>query len=205
MAFRRHRVGRSELRRSLLQSSAHSLWYTGVERARRRLCCRQDPRIRQRARRSLNRSRRAGRLKFVLHFVGDLHQPLHSSDDHDRGGNDKRVSAAGFRAGNLHHYWDTEFVDQLGPDAKTIASDLIGHITRDQVMQWRAGDVPDWAQESFRIAKSDAYGQLPEPNARGSFRLSDDYVTEATQDVSLQLSKAGVRLALILNNAFRKP
>ena len=55
------------------------------------------------------------------------------------------------------------------------------------------------------LQKSDAYGQLPEPNARGSFRLSDDYVTEATQDVSLQLSKAGVRLALILNNAFRKP
>jgi hypothetical protein len=144
-------------------------------------------------------------LKFLLHFVGDLHQPLHDSDDRDRGGNDKRVSAAGFRAGNLHHYWDTEFVDQLGPDAKTIASDLIGHITTDQLMQWQAGDVADWAQESFRIAMSDAYGQLPEPNARGSFRLSDDYVTEATQDVSLQLSKAGVRLALILNKAFRKP
>ena len=86
-----------------------------------------------------------------------------------------------------------------------VAWDLIGHITRDQVMQWRAGDVPDWAQESFQIAKRDAFGQLPEPSARGSFRLSDDYVTEATQDVSLQLSKAGVRLALILNNAFRKP
>jgi hypothetical protein len=144
-------------------------------------------------------------LKFLLHFVGDLHQPLHDSDDNDRGGNEKRVSAAGFKAGNLHHFWDTEFVDQLGPDAKTIASDLIGHITVDQVTQWQAGDVPDWAQESFRIAVSDAYGQLPEPNARGSFRLSEDYVTEATQDVSLQLSKAGVRLALILNKAFRKP
>jgi hypothetical protein len=114
------------------------------------------------------------------------------------------VSAAGFRAGNLHHYWDTEFVEQLGPDAKTISSDLIGHISNDQVAQWQAGDVPDWAQESFGIAMSDAYGQLPEPNARGSFRLTDDYVTEATHDVSLQLSKAGVRLALILNKALRK-
>jgi hypothetical protein len=144
-------------------------------------------------------------LKFILHFVGDLHQPLHDADDHDRGGNDKRVSAAGFKAGNLHHYWDTEFVNQLGSDAKTIASDLIGHITKGQVMQWEAGKIAHWAQESFQIAKDDAYGQLPEPNARGSFRLSDDYVTEATQDVSLQLSKAGVRLAFILNNALRKP
>jgi hypothetical protein len=143
-------------------------------------------------------------LKFLLHFVGDLHQPLHASDDQDRGGNAKRVSATGFKAGNLHHYWDTEFVDQLGPDAKSIASDLIGHITQDQAVQWQVGDIPDWAQESFGVAKSDSYGQLPEPNARGSFRLSDDYVGEATQDVSLQLSKAGVRLALILNRVFQK-
>jgi hypothetical protein len=70
-------------------------------------------------------------LKFLLHFVGDIHQPLHSSDDMDRGGNNKKVSAAGFKAGNLHHFWDTEFVLQLETDAKSIASDLIGHISRD--------------------------------------------------------------------------
>ena len=144
-------------------------------------------------------------LKFVLHFVGDVHQPLHSSDDHDRGGNDKRISASGLSAGNLHHFWDTEFVDQLGPDPKTIASDLIGHITKDQQLQWQSGNPADWAQETFRIAKSDAYGQLPEPNTHGSFRLSDDYVTMATNDVALQLSKAGVRLAMILNQSLRKP
>jgi S1/P1 Nuclease len=140
-------------------------------------------------------------LKFLLHFVGDLHQPLHASDDHDKGGNDKRASAPGLKAGNLHHFWDTEFVDQLGPDPKTIASDLIGHITAAQERQWVQGQPPDWAMEAFTLAKTDAYGQLPEPNQRGSFRLSDDYVAMATQDVAIQLSKAGVRLALILNQA----
>jgi S1/P1 Nuclease len=144
-------------------------------------------------------------LKYVLHFVGDLHQPLHSSDDNDHGGNSKRVSAEGFKAGNLHHFWDTEFVDQLGPDAKTIASDLIGHITKDQQTQWQAGGPADWAQESLKIAQDDVYGQLPTPNAHGSFRLTADYVTTATNDVSLQLSKAGARLAMILNQALRKP
>jgi hypothetical protein len=131
-------------------------------------------------------------LKFLLHFVGDLHQPLHDSDDNDRGGNAKRVSAASLKAGNLHHYWDTEFVDQLGSDAKNIASDLIGHITSQQEEQWKGGTVSDWAMESFQVAKKDAYGQLPEPNSRGSFRLSDDYVTTATNVVAAQLSKAGV-------------
>ncbi|MFB9261771.1 S1/P1 nuclease [Bradyrhizobium erythrophlei] len=144
-------------------------------------------------------------LKFLLHFVGDVHQPLHSSDDHDRGGNDKRVSATGLSAGNLHHFWDTEFVNQLGPDARTIASDLIGHITKEQQAKWQSGGPVDWAKEAFATSKDDSYGQLPEPNARGSFRLTDDYVTTATNDVTLQLSKAGVRLAMVLNQALRKP
>jgi hypothetical protein len=143
-------------------------------------------------------------LKFLLHFVGDLHQPLHSSDDNDRGGNDKKVSATGFKAGNLHHYWDTEFVALLETDAKSIASDLIGHVSKDQEKKWQAGSPPDWAVESFDVAKADAYGQLPQPSTRGSYRLSDEYITTATDDVARQLSKAGMRLAFVLNNALRK-
>jgi hypothetical protein len=143
-------------------------------------------------------------LKFLLHFVGDLHQPLHSSDDNDRGANDKRVSAPGFKAGNLHHFWDTEFVGQLETDAKSIASDLIGHISHTQTGKWQAGTPVDWAKESFQVAKDDAYGQFPEPTRRGSFRLTAEYITTATDDVAQQLSKAGVRLALILNKALRR-
>jgi hypothetical protein len=144
-------------------------------------------------------------LKFLLHFVGDLHQPLHSSDDNDRGGNDKRVMAPGFKAGNLHHFWDTEFVDQLGTDSRSIASDLIGHITKAQEKDWSQGTAADWAQESFQIARDDAYGQLPEPNVHHSYLLTEDYVSMATQDVALQLSKAGVRLAFIVNKALGQP
>src|SRR5215468_10576332 len=143
-------------------------------------------------------------LKFLLHFVGDLHQPLHSSDDNDRGGNNKKVSAAGFKAGNLHHFWDTEFVDQLESDPKSIASDLIGHISHAQATAWQAGTASDWAKESFKVAKDDTYGELPMPSSKGTYRLSDEYVTTATADVATQLSKAGVRLAFVLNNAFRK-
>jgi hypothetical protein len=42
------------------------------------------------------------------------------------------------RANNLHHYWDTEFVNQLSPDPKSIASDLIGHISTEQERKWAA-------------------------------------------------------------------
>ena len=89
-------------------------------------------------------------------------------------------------------------------DAKSIASDLIGHISSDQVGTWQAGSPSDWAMESFQVAQNDAYGQLPEPTQRGSYRLTDKYITTATDDVAQQLSKAGVRLAFVLNNALRK-
>jgi hypothetical protein len=140
-------------------------------------------------------------LKFLLHFVGDLHQPLHASDDHDRGGNDKHVSAPGSKAGTLHHYWDTDFVDRLGTNPKAIAAVLIGQITSTDARNWSRGSPEEWAMESYRVAKDDAYGRLPSPNYPGSYRLTDEYVALATRDVAVQLSRAGVRLAWLLNKA----
>jgi hypothetical protein len=52
-------------------------------------------------------------LQFLLHLVGDVHQPLHASNNGDAGGNDRRVSLPGRRTGSLHHYWDTVFVEEL--------------------------------------------------------------------------------------------
>lgn len=140
-------------------------------------------------------------LKFLLHLVGDLHQPLHASDDHDRGGNDKRVSAAGLHAATLHHYWDTEFVEQLGPNPQQIAALLITRISAADATRWAQGNPAEWAMESFNLAKDDTYGRLPAPGARGRYRLTDTYVAMADQDAAMQLSKAGVRLAVMLNRA----
>jgi hypothetical protein len=140
-------------------------------------------------------------LKFVLHFVGDLHQPLHSSDNHDAGGNKVRVSSEGFKAGNLHHFWDTEFVRQIGSDPQQVADGLIAKIGVADAKSWAKGSPTDWAQEAFGLAKDHAYGKLPEPNARDSYRLDAGYVSDATGVVASQLSKAGVRLASLLNKA----
>ena len=102
-------------------------------------------------------------LKFLLHFVGDLHQPLHASDDHDSGGNKKLVAAAGLNSGNLHHYWDVEFVERLGTDPRQVAATLIGQISEPQRKEWSSGTPADWAMEAFALARSDAYGLLPSP------------------------------------------
>jgi hypothetical protein len=142
-------------------------------------------------------------LQFLLHFVGDVHQPLHSSDDNDAGGNDKTVTAPGIASGSLHHYWDTEFVNLLGSSESAIAQSLIANITATQRTQWSAGTADDWSMESFTIAQNHTYGLLPAPTSTDHYGLLASYVTDAKKVVATQLSKAGVRLAFVLNNALK--
>jgi hypothetical protein len=138
-------------------------------------------------------------LKFLLHFVGDLHQPLHASDDHDAGGNKKLVAGEGVHPGNLHHYWDVEFVERLGTDPRLVAAGLIGQISEPQRQEWLSGTPADWAMEAFALARRDAYGLLPLPGDHGMYSLPPAYMEQAERDVALQLSRAGIRLAFVLN------
>jgi S1/P1 Nuclease len=140
-------------------------------------------------------------LKFLLHFIGDLHQPLHAADDHDAGGNKKLVASEGVRPGNLHHYWDVEFVERLGTDPQRVATSLIGEISEPQRQEWSRGTPADWAMEAFALARRDAYGLLPPPGDHGTYALPPAYTEQAEKDVALQLSRAGVRLAFVLNQA----
>jgi hypothetical protein len=142
-------------------------------------------------------------LKFLLHFVGDMHQPLHSSDNHDRGGNSVKVIVDGFNhkpRDELHAFWDTQFVDGLGRAPATIAQQLIDQITPEQKAKWEQGSVNDWAMEAFQISKVDVYGNPP-LSKDALQHLDANYVSRAESDVALQLSRAGVRLAYILNTA----
>jgi hypothetical protein len=144
-------------------------------------------------------------LQFILHFVGDIHQPLHSSDNNDQGGNAESVKATGVtpKTGNLHGFWDTQFVTAQGKTASTVAKKLIKKITAAQRTQWLAGTPANWANESFAIAKVDAWGPLPTPTSAHNYTLPTIYVTNAKAVVAQQLSKAGVRLAFVLNNALQ--
>ena len=138
-----------------------------------------------------------------MHLVGDVHQPLHAADHQDRGGNDVHVSAAFAKAGNLHNYWDTIFVSRLGRGSAEAAAELIAGISAEQSRSWSMGTAVDWAWQSYQIAKTQAYGKLPRSNARAELDLDEAYVANATDTVRLQLQRAGVRLAWLLNTALR--
>ena len=142
-------------------------------------------------------------LQFILHLIGDLHQPLHVSDNYDHGGNWKRVRAPGLRPESLHHYWDVEFVRALGRGQRLVAQQLLARITPEKLQRWSGGNAVDWTRETYALAKIHAYGGLPGGHWRQPYALSEAYVADATGVAAEQLSKAGVRLAFILNEAFQ--
>lgn len=148
-------------------------------------------------------------LKFVMHFVGDLHQPLHASDHHDRGGNSLAIEAAPSTSqSNLHAYWDTRLVQKLGANVPAAAATVGKLITAQNVALWSTGAIEDWASESNAHAKDTAY------NFSGEKTFVDDHggtgeVLDAKYDARAlpvaqeALAKAAVRLANLLNEAFK--
>ena len=141
-------------------------------------------------------------LKFVLHFVGDVHQPLHASDHQDRGGNCVRIALGGPRTSNLHAFWDTGVLEPLGSDPAAAAALLASRITPAQAAAWSGGTAADWAQESLGEAKAVAYTlNTPAGCSQDVAPISPPaaYVASAQAAADLQLEKAGVRLAWLLN------
>ena len=182
---------------------------------------------------SADGAKRAEALRYVVHFVGDLHQPLHASTNDDEGGNcvpvkyfRRKVRAHGQAfSPNLHGLWDTAIPerDMEGADPAEYAETLEEHFAGDIGWWQKAGiHVEEWAWESHALAERVTYGGLSpkiaiEPdvvvhscaddNKIGERLLAQHIVAgEAYQElagpvVERQIAQAGVRLALILNEA----
>jgi hypothetical protein len=117
---------------------------------------------------------KAEALMFVIHFVGDLHQPLHAADNNDRGGNclplaffgqkpEESKKGENFRP-NLHGVWDTDLVErtakELGPSefARELSAEFAAEM---DAWKKQAVNLDDWTWESHKLAVDIAYGDLP--------------------------------------------
>ena len=140
---------------------------------------------------------RAEALRFLIHFVADVHQPLHAEDNNDKGGNQVHVRIGRERA-NLHKVWDTDVIEPLGPDADAVANRIEQSITAKQRKAWQSGTASRWANESHAIAREHVYPPLQ--GAR-TVRLPRDYAFREAPLARILLAKAGVRLAWLLNTA----
>lgn len=137
---------------------------------------------------------RAEALRFLIHFIGDLHQPLHVSNNGDKGGNEREVSFFD-RVSNLHKVWDGQLIEQTRLSEAAYLQRLKSRMASIDLAPFERGTVVEWAMEGHSIAGDHAY-QLP---PRG--QLDEAYETANLPLVELALIKAGVRLARVLNEA----
>jgi hypothetical protein len=142
-------------------------------------------------------------LKFLIHFMGDLHQPLHAADHHDRGGNCIGLSPPQGAQNNLHAYWDVNVVNALGQSAAQIAEQLDARLSAADITAWAQGTPQSWAMDTFEVGRHDAYALPSTPTCQsgGSVALSPAYRAQAEKHAATQLQKAAVRLAAMLNAA----
>lgn len=148
--------------------------------------------------RSLPRNDRAEALKWVVHLVGDMHQPMHVGDRGDRGGNDTRITWDTL-PGNLHGLWDTGLLLATGLDENALVTMLERRLRqRGDLVALTSGSVEDWAMESHAASRDVVYGFLP-----ASLALDRSYLVKVRPALEDRLLRASARLAALLERALR--
>lgn len=137
---------------------------------------------------------RAQALKFVVHLVGDIHQPMHAGYGHDKGGNDFQLQFNG-RGSNLHSVWDSGLLNTRKLDDDGYLK-VLQSLPRPQLARRvdLRRDAAAWAESSCRVAVE----QGVYPRAR---TLDEDYTTRYRPVAEGELRIAGERLAQVLNSA----
>ncbi|MGB5982767.1 MAG: S1/P1 nuclease [Nonlabens sp.] len=131
-------------------------------------------------------------LKMLVHYIGDLHQPLHTGLKEDKGGNDFQVRW--FRDGtNLHSVWDSKIIDSYGMSYSELAVNMVP-LSRKQYKKMSSGSHRDWLKDSREQVK-DIYANVEEGD-----KLGYAYMYKYTETMKSQLQKGGVRLAALLND-----
>jgi len=151
-------------------------------------------------------------VRIVIHHQVDQHQPLHLIDNDDRGGNDFYYRQP--REKNprrLHEVWDTSFVrmNLRRTDIARYAPQLVVRFDS-EFAAWQTGTVEQWASETHALALAYAYQSLPnfvcslKGEAGNANALPTEYIEAGRKVVDSQLTKAGIRIAFVLNEALGK-
>ncbi|MGZ3886143.1 MAG: S1/P1 nuclease, partial [Flavisolibacter sp.] len=132
-------------------------------------------------------------LKFLVHFVGDLHQPMHVSRAEDQGGNKIQVNFLG-KGTNLHSLWDTGLPEQEGLNEEQLAA-RVDKATPAQIMVWQNEPLLQWLWESYQLSSS----FYQEVDALSNRAITVDYYNRHQSILEERMEKAGIRLAGLLN------
>lgn len=133
-------------------------------------------------------------LKMLIHLIGDMHQPLHFGLKEDRGGNDFEVEWFG-KDSNFHRVWDSEMINTYGMSYTEMADNKTV-LAPEEIREFARGNVLDWVEET-RVLTRKVY-----KSAEQRDNLRYDYMYKWYESLNLQLHKAGIRLAKILNTLY---
>lgn len=145
--------------------------------------------------RTLTKEKHLFALTFLVHMMGDMHQPLHVGRDEDMGGN--KINVMWFdKASNLHRVWDEQLIDfqQLSYTEYTKALNIA---SASEIKRLQQGSIADWMFESHLLADR-VYGYT-KPDSKLSYRYNYVFVADLNQ----QLLKGGLRLAAVLNSIYQ--
>ena len=131
-------------------------------------------------------------LKYLVHLIGDIHQPLHVGRGEDRGGNDIKVKWFGDDS-NLHRVWDTNMIDNYQMSYTELSSHLLRSYSSENIELLSENEWIDESQNKVKIIYS---------NVKNGDYLGYDYIYENFDIVKTQLFTAGYRLAGTLNEIF---
>ena len=142
---------------------------------------------------------KATALKFLIHFVGDMHQPLHIGFAFDKGGNEIRGTLLG-KSTNLHEVWDTGLIEARGvPWEKTAADLKKGMTALDRNL--RSGGTPlDWANEVYGFTRMPITNYV---DNLGHFEYGEVYVSENMPAALDVMTRAAIRLGYLLNETWK--
>lgn len=142
----------------------------------------------------LNDSLKVMYLKLLIHFVGDVHQPLHTGRPEDLGGNKVRVNWFNNNI-NIHSLWDSYLIEYQKL-SYTEYVNWINHASKEQKKLWMNEPIENWLWESYVVTEK-IYAETPE-NANLKYKYNYDFIDV----MNLQLLKGGIRLAGMLNSIF---
>lgn len=141
---------------------------------------------------------KAEALKFVMHLVGDLHQPLNVGYADDGGGAGISAVFRG-RTTTIREVWEDGLLKARPESWRETAESYDKRFTYVERRQWPAGTPLDWANESLYIVRTPATGYLGNP---GGLEFGDLYIRQNQLIAIRRMSQAGVRLATMLNKIF---
>ena len=150
---------------------------------------------------NLTREERQKALKFLVHFVQDMHQPLHVGHRDDRGGNDLQVQFFG-EGSNLHRVWDSGLIERQYQDEAALVADLEKIAVAGTTARWESGSVEDWATESLLVARRAYVDPYTKSALRSGNKLGLPYLETNLPSALERVAQSGVRLAAMLNAIF---